>query len=63
MEETLKQYTNRIAKEMIQTLRNNVSAEKLRRKQAACAHKNVDKPGSVFGETCTNCGLYLNNGR
>lgn len=42
--------------------RRHVSAEKLRRKQAACVHAHVDKPGSVFGETCTDCGLYLNNG-
>jgi 8-oxo-dGTP diphosphatase len=27
-----------------------------------CQHKNVDKPGSVFGETCTDCGKFLNNG-
>jgi hypothetical protein len=30
--------------------------------QSSCLHKHVDKPGSYFGETCLDCGLYLNNG-
>lgn len=30
------------------------------KRQAACKHENVD--GSVFGDTCRDCGYYLNNG-
>ena len=27
-----------------------------------CLHAQVDRPGDILGETCLNCGLYLNNG-
>lgn len=30
--------------------------------QEACQHLRVDNPGSIFGETCLDCELYLNNG-
>lgn len=34
---------------------------KVTKNQIRCKHKNVDMPGSLFGETCTACGLFLNN--
>jgi hypothetical protein len=32
----------------------------VKRVQEACKHLYVD--ASIFGDTCNDCGLYLNNG-
>lgn len=31
-------------------------------KQSKCKHMRVDNPGCIWGETCLDCGLYLDNG-